>query len=483
MKSCCSPEFREYCLGRYPILSQREDYRKLFNYLAFGTFKDDSGRTVIPATVLARIEGKEPGSNYRGGKFLDSFRADVMPGLIYGRPYELDAYSFGPVAWSQCRVIGDAGFDQELQDRIEQEIRNFKAEGQVLFNSGKVYAVNKSIHRKIAQAEHKEKLTAHGKLNPTQEKILTYLHNQSGDAILKRVRSNLDGIKATIESLPASAKLSKKATHDQQYRILHSVLESPKVLYLPTKKTPRLHATEDSIIGFKSEVRKSATKGWFECDLRSSQFAILAQCTQSPAALAFLRAGEMSLWQHLTLVATSGQRQDPTPREKEVLKEFIYSLCFGKTIQNLQHLLNKNDLEKVWGADMVEELIRARTYIYGKLDQAGGATDIFGQWQAIKTDVPRYIGGKKNPEYRWAGSILASCIQAIEMRVIEPIFDVALTAHPSHEFDIRIFQHDGATFSIGTSNRADQVCNQLRDAVAARAKELDIKTTLEINLL
>jgi hypothetical protein len=74
-------------------------------------------------------------------------------------------------------------------------------------------------------------------------------------------------------------------------------------------------------------------------------------------------------------------------------------------------------------------------------------------------------------------------IQAMEMEIIAPIFEVANKHGKSDQFTIAIFQHDGATISFNAKPKMARAQRKLREAVSARAKTLGVSTVLEFTAL
>jgi hypothetical protein len=159
-----------------------------------------------------------------------------------------------------------------------------------------------------------------------------------------------------------------------------------------------------------------------DCDLRSSQFAILAAKLNAPISQAFIASGE-SIWRELYRYL-SGVDAAPPPETKKVLKEAMYSLCFGKGERKLRALLDPFRIAKVLRHPIFHELLMLRREWFEQIGKAGGAPDVWGQWHLIDNRIDPATGKTK----RWAGAIGGTVIQSIEMEIIAPIFDVATVA-------------------------------------------------------
>ena len=72
-------------------------------------------------------------------------------------------------------------------------------------------------------------------------------------------------------------------------------------------------------------------------------------------------------------------------------------------------------------------------------EQAGGRQNIYGRWLSTKEfGVP---------------SILAQCAQAVEMRLLSPVIDLAERHGGKSGFSIMLWQHDG--FAVVAHKRED----------------------------
>lgn len=465
-----SRSFRQFVLAKYPALSGSEPFLRLFHYLCFGSFFDTSTkRLVIPTTTIAELAGREPGDHHFNGQVaLERLRAKVLPGLTWSGHEWQCANSYR----GKAREILDPGFDAEMKTALHDEYLS-ASEDLVDFVTGQPYAPsNRYWERDAATAEH-EKVLARIPLNATQAKILAYLRDLPyGHLFIRKLEKNREGIKAAIEVLPPEVR-------DVRWRILASVRRNPTVYYQPSarERTCRLSGRGDTILGLKSSVRKAVCAGWVECDLRSSQFAILASKLKAPISQAFVASGE-SIWRAF-YEHTHGVNADPPPEIKKVFKEAMYSICFGKGVENLTWMLQENGQLKLLSHPIIQELLKLRKAWFERIRKDGGARDVWGRWQSLDHSIDPIT--KKTR--RWAGSVAGSVIQSIEMEIIAPIFDVARKYGTSDQFTICLFQHDGATISFYSKEKTPRAQAKLKKAVEDRAAELGVSTVLEFTPL
>lgn len=454
-------KFRELALAKYPILGGNEPYLRFFHYLCFSEFFDQqTHHLVLPTkTIAERFYGGAYNGKFNGRKVLEEFRDQVLPSLVW-TDYQ---HGHGTPGKAKARTISDLGFDPEMMEALHREWLDV-SEDRVNFVTGADY-LREDRYRDARQAtaEYKAEV-AQLSLNATQAKVLDYLGRlHAGHLFLRKLGENKDAIEAAIGLLKPHVQVIRR-------RILPAIRRNPNVYYLPSGngRTCRLSAGGDSIVGLKKEVRKAATKGWVECDLRSSQFAILAAQLEAPLAQAFIASGE-SIWCEFNRFLF-GINEAPTDSIKATLKETIYSLCFGKSERNLKEFLSQHGIPRLLEHPILQELLTLRKKWFARIEAEGGAHDVWGQWHAVTND-------------RWAGAIAGTVIQSVELEIIAPIFEVAKKHGKSDQFRITIFQHDGGTISFNNSKKIPRAQAKLKKAVEDRAKDLGVSTVLEFTQL
>lgn len=463
-----SRKFRQFVLNKYPALEGNAPFLRFFHYLCFGRFfDDDSHHLVIPTKKIAEdFYQKAYTTRFKGQEALEDFRAKVLPDMRWTRHERFAS------AWrGKAREISQLGFDAEMQQALHDECLN-PSEDQVDFVTGEPCSRKDRYRVAAEETALYENEIAQISLNPTQTLILDYLREiNAGHLFLRKLHENESAIKAAIATL-------KPAVQETRYRIVSAVYRNPNVYYAPSanERTCRLSPKGDGILGLKKIVRQAATKGWWECDLQSSQFAILAAKLKAPISQAFIASGK-SLWREFNLFLF-GIEEDPTDAVKKVLKEAIYSLCFGRSEERLKEVLGEHGFAPLLTHPILQELLALRKTWFEQIRKDGGAFDVWGQWQALDdTRDPRT--GKR----RWEGSVAASVIQSVEMEIIAPIFDVAAKYGESDQFKICLFQHDGCTISFNSTEKTSRAQGKLKKAVEDRARELGVATSLDFKAL
>lgn len=461
MHTITTRKFRQYVIGRYRSLVGNEPFLRFFHYLCFATFCDqDTHELVLPTRTMAENFFQQPyTSAFNGLATLEKFRDEILPGLKWSEPTPFSKRSYK----GKARQIIDLGFDSEMQAALQREWMDI-SDDCVDFITGRDHRRSDRYREDADTTAQYDAEMAQVALNPTQRRILDYLRQlNAGHLILRKVRQNDQGIEGAIEALPPHVQ-------NIRHRIMAAVRHSPMVYYRPSTRahTARLSAAGDSILGLKKHVRRAATKGWWEADLRSSQFAILAATLKAPKAQAFIASGE-SIWREFNRFMF-GIDAEPTDEIKKPMKEAMYSLCFGKGKKNLRSFLSHHDLSRLLEHPILQELLSHRATWFAQIRKNGGAHDIWGTWHAVTED-------------RWAGAVAGTVIQSIEMEIIAPIFTVAAKHGKSDQFKICLFQHDGATVSFNDKGKTARAQAKLKKAVEDRARELGVSTVLEFTRL
>lgn len=460
MKNTVSPQFRNYCLERYPALKTNQAYRKLFQYLMFGTFHDEStNNLIINSSKLAEFAGmveRNKSGNFKSSRFLQSFKAEVLPKFKWTE-YE----PFVDGQWSgKARQVIMTGFDADLEDLLLREIESLEPTDSVYFVSGEPYTA-RSRKKDKEQAESDYQLAKSTfQLNDSQLLIQTYMEQIPSITFTHKLSENKDAI------LEAINKIDNANSRATQMRILHSIKENAAVYYKPSERnrTARLFHASDCVVGLKKEVRHAFCKGWTEIDLVSSQFAILAQILNAPLAKAFLATGE-DLWTYLDNSVFDESERD-VKVHKALFKPIIYGLAFGSSKRTIKSELRKQnaDPERLFKNPIIAELFERREAWFANIEHYGYVTDAWNNKIQVTKD-------------RWIGAVAAAKIQSIELEIISSIFPVA--ERYKEDCKITIFQHDGGCVSFMDKSRKEKIMREFNEAITKRAAMFGVITRLE----
>jgi hypothetical protein len=505
MKKTVSEKFYNYCMKKYPELKKKDNYayREFFIYLCFSNFLDrDTKNLCIPSYVIANCVGKQAVisndyGNFKSGEFLENFKRDVLPDFQW-----VEAFNDWITKTTQCRLVENKGFDDDMMKMLTEELAEDNKE--MLFVSGKKWSnLAKLYIRSENKEEHLEKM-ANIIMNPTQQKIYDYMETISGIQFIRKFNENKGMVLSQIGLLD-------EETQRIQYRILATMKEDSVIHYYPGKRSPRMSAAGDTIVGLKSSVRHRLCKGWTECDLKSSQFAILASKLNAPLSKELVLKNE-SIWESFHR-KVFGHIND-IKKVKRVYKTILYGIAFGnlektndwvieanekitKSAQNKNTIRNKiglpplkeenipyvipldqklKEFSKEFNTDftillqhpIVRELFDARTTYHDTIRKFGGDYDVWG----------KFIGIDKSKN-RYARHIAAIIMQSIELELFSVVFDVANEKGKAYQFTIPIFQHDGCCISFSDKKHKEYIMKCLKEAVEKKGKELKVITTIE----
>jgi hypothetical protein len=443
-----STVFYDAVFKYFPILKERSDYRNFFWYLCFGAYSDtETKRLLLHRETLADLAG-QPLPNFHAEEFLWRFSNDVVP-IVWTEWW-----------WSEhrCRQLTKLklGNFQQILNREYQH--QWRERGRVYLNGNKFSAAKaqqiRATDRKAAEALPGECAEARF--------IQKYLNNLTPHLFSRNLENNYRcAVQYAFKNL-------KGAELHRELRILKQIESQPQPFYSATSNgnSVRLFANE-SIPNLRSDVRKVFTQDWFEADLRCSQLGICAWLWDVKPLKEFLQAGN-NFWNHLCDyldVPSEGIKA-----VKPVLKEAVYSLCYGMEEHHIRRYLT-TEFKKLGIPEKSVEFITephlhlmldAREKDIVRITAAGGDKTCYDKPLSVRGDFQ-------------ARHILAQMAQAWEMKIIFPAFRLA-TENPD-DFKIMLYQFDG--FSAHFTRRPEQWRKQIKFVVDKQAADLGIPTWLE----
>jgi hypothetical protein len=424
----------------------------------------DTGRLVITHNLLADFNKSRDDKAFISGEFLSEFKAVVVNKLEWTNPIPFIDYR-----WiGQSRTIKRTGFDAELEAMITEEITT-EVKDPVFFVSGEAYyPKTRREYNEKAEKEIKSEQSTYV-LNETQQKIFNYLETVPFDAFTRKLNNNQAEIQSAIDEITDPIS-EHKATEKKliQYRIINSIRENPSVHYRPSvrERTSRLFHSSDCVVALKKTVRKAFCKGWTDIDLKSSQFAILAEILDASLAKAFLDSNQ-DLWLYLNKTIFN-KHEKPSAVEKTAFKAVIYGLSFGRSKKEITKSLKELGLDAklFYSNPMIAELFSKREEWLDSIEHYGYVTDAWGNKIEVSKD-------------RWAGAVAAAKIQSIEMEIISAVFDVASLPEYANKCKIMIFQHDGCTISFTNKETKPVILRRMQEALDEKAKKFNVIARLE----
>lgn len=414
------------------------EYRAFLLYLLFHARQEETTKNIIVDwKTISSVLGK-PVNNHRGfnvKQFLDAFSYDVA---------HLE-YSDTNPKLKQARTIITLQLPESILKAYDQELNSwYWDQPHVYTMSGKPVTAN---NQQKAMKEERNIILSLQTSNPLAQSLLVYLNSMSTRLFADLITKNSTKTLGEIMRLDDIRRV-------QQLRIFREILSDYIQLYQPTEKSVRLYPLGERIVSLKSEIRKTLTQGWYECDLQSSQFAIAAHLWNVPEVNEFLQTNR-SIWEYLF---------DYIQTDKDTMKTTLYALIFGAGIKKLQSILGEIPVNKFLSVPLIQSLFVARNREIKRIKKNGGATTCFGDFLSVKQFSER--------------SILAQLCQAMELKLLEPVIQMAIENTGSHGFKILLWQHDGFTWAPNDSVNMELWKERLTNAVEKQAKLLGITTVL-----
>ena len=436
--------FRDTLLRAYPRIDEREHYWPLLTYLLFPT-QVVQGKTLLARDTIADLFGY----------------SSIPPSFNTGRMFKGFAEAIQEFTWSdyskfekRARVVQNLDWPKQIQEALEHEHKRlFWKEGRVYLITGKPFSQKKQYQ--FMRDERMQALQLASKTKETQM-LLDYMNNVSNHLFANLIKRNGG------RTLDVILNLESDIAH--QWNIFSSIIDDYNQLYQPADKTVRIFPFGERIVSLKSEVRKTLTHGLLEGDLKSAQFAIAGTLWNVPSVKKFLSEGG-DMWKYLYQLGIP---------DKDKLKKILYSLMFGMhhvgTIAQLNEIgIRYKDFV---GLPLIRDLLQARNKEMKRISDERGATTCFGQYLPITEVDPKL----RNKQIR---SILAQCCQAMELKLLLPVTELANENKGQHGFTIALWQHDGFTLHCHSSVRLEHWKWLIGFIVKNTAKANGIETQLQ----
>ena len=476
-----SPEFRALLLQTYPKLESNEKYLKLAAIILFSTNIDEvDGGVIMPAQLLAEIEGKQAQikrRNYVGGKILSKFRDEVLG----ANTANISVWSFTENKARTIKVLWDKGIIQALEKEWEKE-------------GPKVYLVSGKRYGAREQKKEREELVAEAaslvnNYISEAKPLIDYLNTIPLTLYRKQFDKNYKSACTLAMQIP---ELNKR---NRNLKILHYLKKFPKPIYRPTVNghTERIFQDEKGYLSLRRALRKELTKGWYEYDLESSQMAICAKLWNIVPVMDFLNSRK-NIWEELfewfewdyNLKQTNPDKFDALKRP---LKEALYALQFGMSKKNLEGLIFsdteivnncRDPFNTFFSHPIIEAIYNARQQHVKLIEAAGQATTCFGKVIKVEKVWKRLKGRQTDSLVSNIPSILAELAQAMELKLLLPIIDMAREEAQLRRphFSIVLWCHDGFVVHYYDKRRIPDIEQKMKDAVSAVALKAGIITRL-----
>ncbi len=440
-----SNSFRETLLNVFPRIHERKHYWPLLAYLLFPTQIAEK-KILLARNTLTEIFGYSSVPPYFNTERLLRGFAEAMHLEFTWSDYnklEERARVVEKLVWPKRILIG-------LE--FEREHLLWK-EGRVFLISGKPFT-----RKKQYRFMNEERILALQFIARTKETqlVLDYMNNiPSSNLFASLIRRNGG------KTLDVISNLKSDMVH--QWNIFSSIYYNYTQVYKPVEKSVRIFPFRERIVSLQSEVRKVLTHGLLEADLKNAQFAIAATLWNIPSIKKFLKDGG-NMWEYLYQLGTT---------DKDKLKTVLYSLMFGMHHVGTTAQLNEIGIryKDFIALPLIKDLIQARNKEMNHIKMNGGATTCFGDF------LPITENSSKTQEEQ-IRSVLAQCCQAMELKLLLPVVELAMENKGKHGFTIALWQHDGFTIHTHSRQQKQYWIDYITNKVNYTASSQDIMTQL-----
>ena len=461
-----SQSLREKILTRYPILREHNGHRAFVGYLLFTSFRGKDNRPVLEGQRVLRCYNAQEAypDRIRVIDILDVLRRDVLSNLKW------TVYKPGV----GCREAYETGVDKDILQAVGEELRSRpdRLETPLLWQTGKrISEKEKSlIRRRQAEGIRESEGTAEASRRWAQ-----YLNSRPANPF-----SEVQGRFA--DAWKKAESYENKERREGELRHLRRFHLQPKPIYRYSPNTVRIIA-KNSLQTIGSELRRILTGDlWTEYDLKSAQLAIAAVEWDVPEVVRFLKSGG-DIWKSFSAVTGLPMEYKP------VFKKGLYSTAYGSpqaTVRrkHMRRAAKEKRLpyhpdeegKRILDHPFFRKLIPARDRRMDKIQDAGGAKDVFGRWISVE----KVRKSKDCGESKAVRSVLAQMNQAIEMDLITPVLNLAEAeeAKARRSWQITLYQYDG--FSVKYHRSRDYHHQRIVQAVHERAKAGGYPTRLEV---
>jgi hypothetical protein len=442
-----------------------EANRKFFLYLTHSSLsRDREPEIILPQSIAADCLNRSINNIQAMKEMYNPFRRDVLNninGVLEHKTWDWNTGS--------CRILEEfhLGNRESEYQRIVAPANYWEERGSLVFlRDGK-----KATREKLAQIRHDLVSSVPVSPNPIAAKIQGVIHANELKVYANKLPYVIDNVISVL------GKIQNPKARALQEKILRNIMTHPKLLLYPSKelKTDRIFA-HGHCVNLPKDARIALNgTNWVEADLVSSQLAIISKIWDVPFVrelLVDLLNEQRSVWKYLQ--GELGISDTELHQIKPLLKEIIYSVCFGKSKNNLIDDIEKNpdfsfasfSVEKLFSKQLFVELFAARERKIQSIIKRGGDVDAFGVWREIDRSK-----GKTNESVR---SLMARVAQSWELKIMGEAFNVL---DSSSKNKIVVFAHDGFTMTTETGFSKEK--KRITEAVNKRLKELDIPSELK----
>jgi hypothetical protein len=443
----------------------KEANRKFFLYITHSSLsRDKESEIILPQSIAADCLNRSINNIQAMKEMYNRFRREVLDDI--NGVFEHTTWDWNT---GSCRILEEfhLGDRESEYQKIAAPANYWEEKDNLVFlKDGK-----RATREKLAHIRHDLVSSVPVPANPIAAKIQGVIHANEVKVYSNKLPYVIENVISVV------GKIENPKARSLQEKILRNIMKYPKLLLYPSKelKTDRIFA-HGHCVNLPKDARIALNgSNWVEADLVSSQLAIISKIWDIPFVrelLVNLLNEQKSVWKYLQGELSISDTE--LHLVKPLLKEIIYSICFGKSKNNLINDIEKNpdfafasfSVEKLFSKQLFIELFAARERKIQSIIKSGGDFDAFGVWREIDRSK-----GKTNESVR---SLMARVAQSWELKIMGEAFDVL---DSSSKNKIVVFAHDG--FTMTTESGFSKEKKAITRAVNTRLKELDIPSELK----
>lgn len=451
-----SKQTRDIIFTIYPSLEINSFYCNLFFYLLFPT-QQENGRPITNEKTLKELFGfkrKLVEQTCNTEELLKEFSNNVCK-----------------IEWTEHRYIDKKArtitlfdVDKKVIDAIIDDRSNW-IHGRVYALTGKVFTKAKMYNQISISKLYARSLKA---TNSHSQYILDYMNGLDTNIFTAMMRKNAGEVERALHNRPQTTKEDKQWVLNQA-RIFHNISENVIQLYKPTDNSPRLFSIQEGLANIHSPLRRILTAGQTEIDLKSMHLASWVTLWGIPELKQLLMLPSFGAWTELN---------DGSPCNEETkvkIKGMLYCAGYGggkdKAIE--KHGVTEEEWERFIKTKWMKLIIPKRDAMLRKIKEFHGDINCWGEWIGLarKTEERKPVTPL---------SVLSQLSQAVEVSLIEKVFEIANQAKERKDgFIITVYSFDGVTISFFDEKRKEYWLEKIKQAVGKEARRLEILTYLE----
>jgi hypothetical protein len=352
----------EYDFMRSLSGMDKEANRKFFLYLTHTALaRGREAEVIIPQSIAADCLNCSINNVSAMKKLYNPFRRDVLNDI---------EGAFETTTWDwntkQCRIVEE--FNLGKREEEYQKIVNINNYWNEINNRVFLKDGTKATRERLAMVRKEMISSVEISSNPYAAKIQRAIHSIDDRTYSNKLPSVIE------DALSIVSRIENPRARIPQEKYLRNIIRFAKLLLHPSRelRTDRIFShghwvnlTKDARIAMNGD-------SWVEADLVSSQLAIVSKIWNIPFVhelLSQLLLDDVSVWKYLQKQLSISVLEMEIV--KPILKECVYSICFGKSRENLSKKIATDlsgcsasfGVTNLFSEQLFRELFKARSRV------------------------------------------------------------------------------------------------------------------------